>query len=253
MKLRIIKLISLFSIIFIVLFSFTFISQASSSTYNVAFKFTFTSDMNIEEGFSKIKPYLLLKNGKSSSEEFEFNYTNTGDNSYNFKGTYPDGKNYSYIVGIKIIDSKYGSYVEAQEDNINYQVLIATKLKDNSTLNECLMEAWTARWHNLKYPEYKSPDDGTSSYLESDYIAGNGTALTLKYQAKIDSTSSGNNNQGGSNPGGSNSEGQANSSNNKKLDPVMIVLIALSSIFGLILLFYIYKLIRMIIRWVQRK
>ena len=120
------------------------------------------------------------------------------------------------------------------------------------TINDCLMEAWTARWHNLKYPAYKSPDTGTANYLESDFIAGNGTALTLKYQAKIDSTSS-DNNQGGSNTGGSSSEGQTNSNNNKKLDPVMIVLITISSILGLILLFYIYKLIRMIIRWCQRK
>ena len=266
MKSKIIKFISLFSILFTILFSFTFISQAASSTYNVAFRFTFTSDMNIEEGFSKIKPYLLLKNGIPSSENFEFNYTNTSGNSYNFKGTYPDGKTFSYIMGIKIIDSKYGSYVEAQEDDINYQVLIATKLNENSTLNDCLNEAWTSHWHNIKYPEYKAPDTGTTSYLESDCIAGNGTAFTLKYQAKIDSTNN-NPNQGSTtnpsetNPGGSTTNpnpegsgnGQTNSNNNKKLDPVMIVLITISSIFGLILLFYIYKLIRMLIRWFQRK
>lgn len=259
MKSRIIKFISLFSILFTILFSFTFISQAASSTYNVAFKFTFTSDMNIEEGFSKIKPYLLLKNGIPSSEDFEFNYTNTSGNSYNFKGTYPDGKNYSYIIGIKIIDSKYGTYVEAQEDDIKYQVLIATKLNDNATLNDCLNEAWTSRWHNIKYPEYKAPNTGTTSYLESDVIAGNGTAYTLKYQSKIDSVNN-NPNQGSTtnpgetkpNPEGS-GNGQNNSNNNKKLDPVMIVLITISSIFGLILLFYIYKLIRMLIIWFQRK
>lgn len=283
MKLRIIKFISLFSILFTILFSFTLSSYAKSNVYEITSFFTFTSDMNIDEGFKKIESYILLKNGKPSTAPFTFTYLKMHDNQYSYKGTFYDNENYSIIAYIKIIDSKYGTYVEAESDNVDYQVLVATSLKSGATLNDCLEEAWKSRWVNRIDPTWNSPNTGTLTHLETPYTTGAGDAKTLIYKAKIDTTaynpkpsetpsqggsSSGDNNQGsttnpgdGTNPGGSTTNpnpegsgnGQSNSNNNKKLDPVMIVLITISSIFGLILLYYIYKLIRMLIRWFQRK
>ena len=60
-------------------------------------------------------------------------------------------------------------------------------------------------------------------------------------------SNSGSNNQGGTGEGGNN-----NNTNNSKADPVMIVLISVGGVLGLVLLFYLYKLIRMIIKWLKR-
>lgn len=277
MKSRIIKFISLFSILFTILFTFTLSSYARSNVYEITSFFTFTSDMNIDEGFKKIESYILLKNGKPSTDPFTFTYLKMHDNQYSYKGTFYDNESYSIIAYIKIIDSKYGTYVEAESDNVDYQVLVATSLKSGATLNDCLEEAWKSRWVNRIDPTWNSPNNGTFTYLETPYTTGAGEAKNLIYKAKIDTTaynpkpsetpseggsSSGDNqgsttNPGETNPGGSttnpNPSDQNNSSNNKKLDPVMIVLITISSILGLILLYYIYKLIRMLVLWFQRK
>lgn len=273
MKIRIIKFISLFSILFIILFSFTLSNYASSNAYKITSYFTFTSDMNINEGFKKIESYILLKNGKPSSDSFTFTYLKMHNNQYSYKETFSDNEAYSIIAFIKIIDSKYGTYVEAESADVDYQVLVATNLKPGATLNDCLEETWKSRWVNRTDPTWNSPNTGTQSYLETPYTTGAGESKTLIYNAKIDTkaynskpsetpsnggSSSGDNNQGSTtdpnenNPEGS-GNGQSNSNNNKKLDPVMIVLITISSIFGLILLFYIYKLIRMLVLWLQRK
>lgn len=61
-------------------------------------------------------------------------------------------------------------------------------------------------------------------------------------------SNSGSNTQGGTGEGDG---GGNNSSNNSKADPVMIVLISLGGVLGLVLLFYLYELIRMIIKWLK--
>lgn len=179
MKLRIIKFISLFSILFTILFSFTLSSYAKSNVYEITSFFTFTSDMNIDEGFKKIESYILLKNGKPSTAPFTFTYLKMHDNQYSYKGTFYDNENYSIIAYIKIIDSKYGTYVEAESDNVDYQVLVATSLKSGATLNDCLEEAWKSRWVNRIDPTWNSPNTGTLTHLETPYTTGAGDAKTL--------------------------------------------------------------------------
>ena len=95
-------------------------------------------------------------------------------------------------------------------------------------------------------------------------MAGNTKEYVLRYVAKMASNSSnnGSSNNSGTNTGGNNSgsnnqggtgEGENNNkTNNSKADPVKIVLISVGGVLGLVLLFYLYKLIRMIIKWLKR-
>ena len=164
---------------------------------------------------------------------------------------------------IKKIESKCGSYIEAENTDANYQALVAKKLNEDKTLNDCLDEAWRSFWTNIRFPEYKAPANGTDTYLESSYKAGNTKEFVLRYVAKMASSNSSGGSNSGTNTGGSNSgsntqgstgEGDGggnNSSNNSKADPVMIVLISLGGVLGLVLLFYLYELIRMIIKWLK--
>ena len=96
-------------------------------------------------------------------------------------------------------------------------------------------------------------------------MAGNTKEYVLRYVAKMASNSgnnSGGSNNSGTNTGGTNSGsnnkggtgegGNNNNTNNSKADPVMIVLISVGGVLGLVLLFYLYKLIRMIIKWLKK-
>ena len=286
MKSKVIKAVSLFTLLFTLLLTCTISSFARSNIYEITCYFTFTSDMNIDEGFNKIVPYILLKNGKPSNDAFSFTYLKMHDTQYSYKGSFSDGETYSIITYIKIIDSKYGTYVEAENDNVDYQAIVVTKLNNGATLNNCLEEAWKSRWVNRIDPIWNSPNSGTTTYLETPYTTGAGEAKSLIYQAAINTTafdpnptekpssgsqgdSSGSttedrNNQGQgttinggatTNPEGSSGNGQGSTNNNqdKKVDPVMIVLISIGSLLGLVLLYYLYKLIRMIVVWLKRK
>lgn len=269
MKKTILKILSVFSLFLLTIILINVNTYAASETYDIATNFIFTTDMNVEEGFELIKPYILIKDGFPSSESFTFEVIPMNvENEYTFKGKYPNGETFTAVTYIKKIESKCGSYIEAENIDVNYQALVATRLKENKTLNDCLDEAWRSFWTNIRFPEYKAPITGTDTYLESSYKAGNTKEFVLRYVAKMaSSNSSGSSNSGtnaggsnnGSNTGGSNNQGSTgegdggenNSSNNSKADPVMIVLISVGGVLGLVLLFYLYELIRMIIKWLK--
>lgn len=265
MKKTILKILSVFTLFLLTIILANVNTYAASETYDIATNFIFTTDINVEECFEKIKPYILIKEGFPSSESFTFEAIPMNvENEYQFKGTYPNGETFSVITYIKKIESKCGSYIEAENTDATYQALVATKLNENKTLNDCLDEAWRSFWTNIRFPEYKAPTTGTDTYLESSYMAGNTKEFVSRYVAKMASNSSnnGSSNSSGTNTGGSNSgsnnqggtgEGENNNNtNNSKVDPVMIVLISVGGVLGLVLLFYLYKLIRMIIKWLKR-
>lgn len=264
MKKTILKILSVFSLFLLTIILINVNTYAASETYDIATNFIFTTDMNVEEGFELIKPYILIKEGLPSSESFTFEVIPMNvENEYTFKGKYPNGETFTAVTYIKKIESKCGSYIEAENIDVNYQALVAKKLNEDKTLNDCLDEAWRSFWTNIRFPEYKAPITGTDTYLESSYKAGNTKEFVLRYVAKMASNSSnnGSSNNSGTNTGGSNSgsnnqgstgEGENNNNtNNSKADPVMIVLISLGGVLGLVLLFYLYELIRMIIKWLK--
>lgn len=265
MKKTILKILSVFSLFLLTIILANVNTYAATSTYDIATNFIFTTDMNVEEGFELIKPYILIKDGFPSSESFTFEVIPMNvENEYTFKGKYPNGETFTAVTFIKKIESKCGSYIEAENIDVHYQALVAKKLNEDKTLNDCLDEAWRSFWTNIRFPEYKAPANGTDTYLESSYKAGNTKEFVLRYVAKMASNSSnnGSSNNSGTNTGGNNSgsnnqggtgEGENNNNSNKsKADPVMIVLISLGAILGLVLLFYLYKLIRMIMKWLKR-
>lgn len=266
MKKTLLKILSVFSLFLLTIILINVNTYAATSTYDIATNFILTTDMNVEEGFELIKPYILIKDGFPSSESFTFEVIPTNaENEYTFKGKYPNGETFTAFTYIKKIESKCGSYIEAENIDVHYQALVAKKLNEDKTLNDCLDEAWRSFWTNIRFPEYKAPITGTDTYLESSYKAGNTKEFVLRYVAKMASNSSnnGSSNTGGTNTGGNNSgsnnqggntegDGGGNtSSNNSKADPVMIVLISLGGVLGLVLLFYLYELIRMIIKWLK--
>ena len=263
--LKILSVFSLFSLFLLTIILANVNTYAASETYDIATNFIFTTDMNVEEGFELIKPYILIKDGFPSSESFTFDIIPMNvENEYQFKGKYPNGETFTAVTYIKKIESKCGSYIEAENIDVHYQALVAKKLNEDKTLNDCLDEAWRSFWSNIRFPEYKAPTNGTDTYLESSYMAGNTKEYVLRYVAKMASNSSnnGNSNNSGTNAEGSNSGsnnqggtgegGGNNKTNNSKADPVMIVLISVGGVLGLVLLFYLYKLIRMIIKWLKR-
>lgn len=265
MKKTILKILSVFSLFLLTIILANVNTYAATSTYDIATNFIFTTDMNVEEGFELIKPYILIKDGFPSSESFTFEVIPMNvENEYTFKGKYPNGETFTAVTFIKKIESKCGSYIEAENIDVHYQALVSKKLNEDKNLNDCLDEAWRSFWTNIRFPEYKAPITGTDTYLESSYKAGNTKEFVLRYVAKMASNSSnnGSSNNSGTNTGGNNSgsnnqggtgEGENNNnSNNSKADPVMIVLISVGAILGLVLLFYLYKLIRMIIKWLKR-
>lgn len=265
MKKTILKILSVFSLFLLTIILANVNTYASTSTYDIATNFIFTTDINVEEGFELIKPYILIKDGFPSSESFTFDVIPTNaENEYTFKGKYPNGETFTAFTYIKKIESKCGSYIEAENIDVHYQALVAKKLNEDKTLNDCLDEAWRSFWSNIRFPEYKAPANGTDTYLESSYMAGNTKEYVLRYVAKMASNSSNNgssnnsgtntggNNSGSNNQGGTAEGGNNNKTNNSKADPVMIVLISVGAILGLVLLFYLYKLIRMIIKWLKR-
>lgn len=269
MKKTILKILSVFSLFLLTIILANVNTYAASETYDIATNFICTTDMNVEEGFELIKPYILIKDGFPSSESFTFEVIPMNvENEYTFKGKYPNGEAFTAVTYIKKIESKCGSYIEAENIDVHYQALVAKKLNEDKTLNDCLDEAWRSFWTNIRFPEYKAPANGTDTYLESSYKAGNTQEYVLRYVAKMASNSSNNGssnnsgtnsgtNTGGSNSGSNNQGGNAeggndNKTNNSKADPGMIVLISVGGVLGLVLLFYLYKLIRMIIKWLKR-
>lgn len=262
---------------------------AASSQYQIASYFTFSSDMSITKGFELIKPYILYNSSNYlSGFDYEFEAIPLGNGRYNFKGTYPDGVTYSITTTIQIIDDASGTYVEAQLTRPEYrQVIYVTDLKDGKTTSDCLMECWRNRWMNIKEPTYTvetGATPGESIYNRmTSFTTGAGEDKTLiynafynpsKYQESITpsedeiyippGSTDDDNNQGevttppdDDNSSGDNSNDDSNNGSNQQQpqaqekDPVLIFLIVLGGVLLIVVGYMIYKVIRMVLRWLD--
>ena len=151
MKKYIFKILSIFTLLLTSIFviSSPKVSAASSNYttgYHIATQFTFTSDIDIEDGFYTIQQEIVFYNGRPCDDQYEFIATKYNDSgAYKYSGTYPDGKNFSIIATPRVIESNTGSYIEAELPEAWGQIIYVTDLKEEFcyTYNE-LSEAYMA-------------------------------------------------------------------------------------------------------------
>ena len=189
MKKTIFKIVSLFTFLFACLFTLsTSKVYAATSSYDLATYFTFSSDMDIDEGFDLIKPFILYYDGNPCTSDYTFNYESLGNNRYRYTGTYPDGSNYSIQTTIQIIDNASGTYVEAENAEPYRQSIYVKSLNEGKTTNDCLMECWKNRWVNVTYPIYSIQDTPTMNIYNhmTSFVSGAGETHTLQYYAVIE-------------------------------------------------------------------
>ena len=189
MKKTIFKIVSLFTFLFACLFTLsTSKVYAATSSYDLATYFTFSSDMDIDEGFDLIKPFILYYDGNPCTSDYTFNYESLGNNRYRYTGTYPDGSNYSIQTTIQIIDNASGTYVEAENAEPYRQSIYVKSLNEGKTTNDCLMECWKNRWVNVTYPTYSIQDTPTQNIYThmTSFVSGAGETHNLLYYAVIE-------------------------------------------------------------------
>lgn len=245
MKKSIIKILSLFTFLLSTIFLISTPSvHAASSSYSIAPSFTFSSDMDIDEGLDLIKPFILYQDGQPSTLNYTFNYERLDNGWYRFYGTYPDGTTFSVQTGISIIDNASGTYVSAMmTQNYYRQSIYVKELKEGKTTNDCLLECWRDKFVSIKEPTYSVFDEPTQNiypHMTSfESVAG---TFNLMYYAVIenvnytpdenpednannttDNTGSNNNNNSNNNPTNpgddlNNNDNQNNGGNNNQ-DP----------------------------------
>ena len=165
MKKYIFKILSIFTLLLTSIFviSSPKVSAASSNYttgYHIATQFTFTSDIDIEDGFYTIQQEILFYNGRPCDDQYEFIATKYNDNgAYKYSGTYPDGKNFSIIATPRVIESNTGSYIEAELPEAWGQIIYVFDLKEGKTINDCLLEAWRSKWVCITEPTYEIEDN----------------------------------------------------------------------------------------------
>lgn len=189
MKKTIFKIVSLFTFLFACLFTLsTSKVYAATSSYDLATYFTFSSDMDIDEGFDLIKPFILYYDGNPCTSDYTFNYESLGNNRYRYTGTYPDGSNFSIQTTIQIIDNASGTYVEAENAEPYRQSIYIKSLNEGKTTNDCLMECWKNRWVNVTYPTYSIQDTPTMNIYThmTSFVSGAGETHSLQYYAVIE-------------------------------------------------------------------
>ena len=163
MKSKILKLSSLLLAV-ISLFLLSITNAYAASSYDIASYITFSSDMDIDEGFDLIKPFMLYQNGQPCTSNYTFNYESLGNNRYQYTGTYPDGSTYSRQVSIYIIEDASGTYVSAlMTQNYYRQSIYVKDLKEGKTTNDCLLECWRDRFVCIKEPSYSVFDQPTQN------------------------------------------------------------------------------------------
>ena len=186
MKLKL-KIITFISILFISLFFLTSKTYASSN-YSIATQFTLSSDMNIEEGFTLIKPYILYENDTISTKDYTFQVTPEGENRYHYSGTYPDGSTFSVHASIRIKENASGTYVEALKIEPYRQSIYVKGLKENKTANDCLLECWQNRFITIKDPTYVVSTETTSRIYNhmTSFTISTGEVKNLQYFAMVE-------------------------------------------------------------------
>lgn len=190
MKKYIFKILSIFTLLLTSIFviSSPKVSAASSnytSGYHIATQFTFTSDIDIEDGFYTIQQEILFYNGRPCDDQYEFIATKYNDSgAYKYSGTYPDGKNFSIIATPRVIESNTGSYIEAELPEAWGQIIYVTDLKEGKTINDCLLEAWRSKWVCITEPTYEIEDNlyGISEIHTTTFENAAGT-YNLNYRA----------------------------------------------------------------------
>lgn len=190
MKKYIFKILSIFTLLLTSIFviSSPKVSAASSdytTGYHIATQFTFTSDIDIEDGFYTIQQEILFYNGRPCDDQYEFVATKYNDNgAYKYSGTYPDGKNFSIIATPRVIESNTGSYIEAELPEAWGQIIYVTDLKEGKTINDCLLEAWRSKWVCITEPTYEIEDNlyGISEIHTTIFENAAGT-YNLNYRA----------------------------------------------------------------------
>ena len=164
MKTKILKLSSLLlALISLFILSITN-AYAASSTYEIATYFTFSSDMDIDEGFRLIKPFILYEDGQPCTANYTFNATSNGNNSYTYSGVYPDGSTYRITAYIRVMEDASGTYVEALLTEPYFRQSIYVKdLNQGKATNNCLEECWNSRFVCIKDPTYSVFDEPTQN------------------------------------------------------------------------------------------
>ena len=188
MKTKILKLSSLlFAIISLFILSFTN-AYAASSIYSIAPMITFSSDMNIDEGFDLIKPFILYQDGQPCTSYYTFNYERLDSGWYRYYGTYPDGSTFSIQTGITTIDNASGTYVSALMTKDYYRQSIYVKdLKPGKTTNDCLLECWRDKFVSIKEPTYSIYDQPTQNiYTRMTSFETAAGTFNLMYYAVIE-------------------------------------------------------------------
>ena len=163
MKTKILKLSSLLLAV-ISLFLLSITNAYAATNYDIASSITFSSDMDIDEGFDLIKPFMLYQDGQPSTSNYTFNYESLGDNRYQYTGTFPDGSKFSRQVSIYIINDAAGTYVSAlMTQNYYRQSIYVKDLKQGKTVNDCLLECWRNRFVCIQEPSYSVFDKPTQN------------------------------------------------------------------------------------------
>ena len=188
MKKLILKLTSIFTLLLVSIFCISTKTYAASSSYSIAPSFTFSSDMDIDEGLDLIKPFILYYDGQPSTSNYTFNYEKLDGTWYRFYGTYPDGSPFSVQTGISIIEDASGTYVSAlMTQNYYRQSIYVKDLKQGKTTNDCLLECWRNRFVSIKEPTYSVFDEPTQNiYPHMTSFESMAGTYNLMYYAVIE-------------------------------------------------------------------
>ena len=279
MKLKL-KILTFISILFISSFFLTPKTYAASN-YSIATQFTFSSDMNIEEGFTLIKPYILYENDTISTKVYTFQATPEGENRYHYSGIYPDGTTFSIHASIRIKENASGTYVEALKLEPYRQSIYVKGLKENKTANDCLLECWKNRFVTIKDPTYVVSTETTSRIYNhmTTFTISTGEVKNLQYFAMVETRELPSEDLGfpkedsniskPSNPTSPDDEDKENPNEsqqpddttntppdseqtNQGSDPFLAALICLGVLLGLVLIYLTYKGIKAIRKWLKK-
>ena len=189
MKKLILKITSFFTLLLVSIFAITGPkASAATSPYSIAPMITFSSDMDIDEGFALIKPFILYNDGQPSTSNYTFNYERLDSGWYRYYGTYPDGSTFSIQTAITTIDNASGTYVSALMTKDYYRQSIYVKdLKPGKTTNDCLLECWRDKFVSIKEPTYSIYDQPTQNiYTRMTSFETAAGTFNLMYYAVIE-------------------------------------------------------------------
>lgn len=259
--------------------------SAETIDYKIAHSFTITSDIEVDNAFKLIKPYILYKNNKPCNEDFNFEAKQDKDGFYKFQGTYPNMVRFSFIAKPKVVPRTNASYVFAATDYFQNVSIFINNKDQGVSVSDCLKEAWRSNF--VLVPDFTgaiSTNIGEPLKLLSTKGFINGKDTTVNYYAvedkgdinipedpnpevkpptddnipsnpggnndsNIDQEGNNNNNNNNTNP--PNITPLPNNTNNSNVNPITVALIIIGSIVGIIIFIELYKLIKVLILWLR--